>query len=56
MPIPVRDIKDIQIDLVWTDHYGNGKKTFRNVQELAAFLKDNSEFAKAVNYIDKTKK
>lgn len=54
MPIPVRTpFKEIHIKIEWKDGYGEGGKTFYNVQDLAAFLKDNPEFAKALKYVPK---
>jgi hypothetical protein len=54
MAVPVKNIKHIQIDLTWTDDYGQGTKNFYSVQALAQFLKDNPEFAKAVGYVPKS--
>jgi hypothetical protein len=56
MQVPVRTpISEIRIDLFWRDGYGQGTKSFFSVTDLAIFLKDNPEIAKAVNYISKKK-
>ena len=53
MPIPVKNITRIEIKVEWTDELGTGSKGFESVHELAAFLKDNPEFAKALGYVSK---
>jgi hypothetical protein len=56
MPVPVKNVKEIRIDLYWEDQYGKGTKNFFSVQELADFLKDNPLLAEAVGYVPKKKK
>ena len=54
MPVPVKPpFKEIHIKIEWKDGYGQGGKTFNDAQELAAFLKDNPEFAKALKCVPK---
>lgn len=54
--IPVKlPFKQIEIKILATDGYGDVSKSFRNVHELAEFLKDNDEYAKALGYISKPK-
>ena len=47
--------ENIEILICWNDGFGEGKKSFRTVHELAYFLKENPEFAKAVEYVSKNK-
>jgi hypothetical protein len=45
-------LKEVHLELHWNDK-GPGLKQFRNVQELAAFLKANPILAEAVGYVAK---
>ena len=54
--VPFKEpLKFIEIRLMWEDGIGNGSNGFKSVQELAQFLKDNPELAKAVRYEAKKK-
>ena len=44
-------IKSVEIRIYWEDKTGEGSNGFATVQELAAFLRDNPELGKAVNYV-----
>jgi hypothetical protein len=46
-------IKLVSIELYYEDAVTKGSNSFATVQELAEFLKDNPELAKAVKYISK---
>lgn len=48
-------IKTIEIRLYYEDKIVKGSNGFATVQELAAFLNDNPELAKAVEYTPKSK-
>jgi hypothetical protein len=55
-PIPVKlPFKQIEIKIHAVDGYGDVAKSFRNVHELAEFLKDNEAYAKALGYVPKAK-
>lgn len=46
-------IKEVKIQLYWEDKSTKGGNSFNTVQELAEFLKENPDLAKAVNYVPK---
>lgn len=49
-------IKDIVIEVSYTDRVGPCTKTFNNVTELAAFFRENPAIARAVGYVQKEKR
>jgi hypothetical protein len=52
--IPVKlPFKEIEIKIHAVDGYGVVAKSFRNVHELAEFLKDNDSYAEALGYVAK---
>lgn len=48
--VPVKNVKVIRIELYWEDDYSKGSNGFETVKQFAAFLRDNPELAKAVEY------
>lgn len=57
MPVPTKPpITEIKIVLEYTHGLGFVSKEFRDVWELADFLKDNPPIAEAVGYVPKPKR
>jgi len=55
--IPVREpVREAHIEFCWCDGNGETRRTFQNVQELAAFLQFNSILGRSVGYSPKIKK
>lgn len=52
--VPVQPpIKEIKINLVWSDGFGQAGKDFSNMQGLANFLKVNPVLAEGVGFVPK---
>lgn len=51
--VPVKNVRSAKISLYWEDDYSRGSNEFKTVQELADFLRDNPELARAVEYVPK---